>query len=118
MVKEVKGCRCRFQLSHCHPQVQGQAVSSSLLINSLLGYNVEVPDSYEHLLLEVIDGQNHLFLRSNELAAAWNVLTPVLNEIDKKNIATELYELGGRGPVGAYHLLGKTWGSLGRGLAT
>ncbi|RXH82124.1 hypothetical protein DVH24_036465 [Malus domestica] len=61
---------------------------------------------------------NHLFLRSNELAAAWNVLTPVLNEIDKKNIATELYELGGRGPVGAYHLLGKTWGSLGRGLAT
>ncbi|TQE06417.1 hypothetical protein C1H46_007916 [Malus baccata] len=72
-----------------------------------LGYNVEVPDSYEHLLLDVIDGDNHLFLRSDELAAAWNILTPVLNEIDKKNIAPELYELGGRGPVGAYYLWAK-----------
>lgn len=70
-------------------------------------YNVEVPDSYEHLLLDVIDGDNHLFLRSDELAAAWNILTPVLNEIDKKNIAPELYQLGGRGPVGAYYLWAK-----------
>lgn len=70
-------------------------------------YNVEVPDSYEHLLLDVINGDNHLFLRSDELAAAWNILTPILNEIDKKNIAPELYELGGRGPVGAYYLWAK-----------
>lgn len=70
-------------------------------------YNVEVPDSYEHLLLDVIDGDNHLFLRSDELAAAWSILTPVLQEIDKNNIAPELYELGGRGPVGAYYLWAK-----------
>ncbi|XP_065852748.1 inactive glucose-6-phosphate 1-dehydrogenase 4, chloroplastic [Euphorbia lathyris] len=70
-------------------------------------YDVEVPDSYEHLLLDVIDGDNHLFMRSDELAAAWNILTPVLNEIDKKNIAPELYELGGRGPIGAYYLWAK-----------
>ncbi|KAH9734022.1 hypothetical protein KPL71_017241 [Citrus sinensis] len=41
-------------------------------------YNVEVPDSYEHLLLDVIDGDNHLFMRSDELTAAWNILNPVL----------------------------------------
>lgn len=70
-------------------------------------YNVEVPDSYEQLLLDVVDGDNHLFLRSDELAAAWNILTPVLNEIDNKNTAPELYELGGRGPVGAYYLWAK-----------
>ncbi|XP_057963086.1 inactive glucose-6-phosphate 1-dehydrogenase 4, chloroplastic isoform X3 [Malania oleifera] len=70
-------------------------------------YNVEVPDSYEHLLLDVIDGDSHLFMRSDEVAAAWNILTPVLKEIDKKNIAPELYELGGRGPVGAYYLWAK-----------
>ncbi|KAK4794732.1 hypothetical protein SAY86_012726 [Trapa natans] len=70
-------------------------------------YNVEVPDSYEHLLLDVIDGDSHLFMRSDELAAAWNILTPVLNEVDKKNISPELYELGGRGPVGAYYLWAK-----------
>ncbi|KAK7337664.1 hypothetical protein VNO77_18249 [Canavalia gladiata] len=70
-------------------------------------YNMEVPDSYEHLLLDVIDGDNHLFMRSDELAAAWNILTPILNEIDKDNILVELYEMGGRGPVGAYYLWAK-----------
>ncbi|XP_062144871.1 inactive glucose-6-phosphate 1-dehydrogenase 4, chloroplastic isoform X2 [Alnus glutinosa] len=70
-------------------------------------YKVEMPDSYEHLLLDVIDGDNHLFMRSDELAAAWNILAPVLNEMDKKNIVPELYELGGRGPVGAYYLWAK-----------
>ncbi|TKY61587.1 Glucose-6-phosphate 1-dehydrogenase 4 [Spatholobus suberectus] len=70
-------------------------------------YNMEVPDSYEHLLLDVIDGDNHLFMRSDELAAAWSILTPILNEIDKDNISVELYEMGGRGPVGAYYLWAK-----------
>lgn len=70
-------------------------------------YKVEVPDSYEHLLLDVIDGDNHLFMRSDELAAAWNILSPVLNEMDKKHTVPELYELGGRGPVGAYYLWAK-----------
>ncbi|XP_010674539.1 inactive glucose-6-phosphate 1-dehydrogenase 4, chloroplastic isoform X2 [Beta vulgaris subsp. vulgaris] len=69
-------------------------------------YNVEVPDSYEHLILDVIDGDNHLFMRSDELAAAWDILIPVLEEIDK-NVCPELYDLGGEGPVGAYYLWAK-----------
>lgn len=68
---------------------------------------MEVPDSYEHLLLDVIDGDSHLFMRSDELAAAWTILTPILNEIDKNNMSVELYEMGGRGPVGAYYLWAK-----------
>lgn len=70
-------------------------------------YNVDVPDSYEHLLLDVIDGDSHLFMRSDELAIAWNILTPILNEIKKNNIKPELYEFGGRGPIGAYYLWAK-----------
>lgn len=70
-------------------------------------YNAEVPDSYEHLILDVIDGDNHLFMRSDELAAAWKILTPVLQEIDKKNVCLELYDLGGRAPEGAYYLWAK-----------
>ncbi|XP_022946141.1 glucose-6-phosphate 1-dehydrogenase 4, chloroplastic isoform X1 [Cucurbita moschata] len=70
-------------------------------------YNVDVPDSYEHLLLDVIDGDSHLFMRSDELAVAWNILTPILNEIKENNIKPELYEFGGRGPIGAYYLWAK-----------
>ncbi|VVA90388.1 unnamed protein product [Arabis nemorensis] len=70
-------------------------------------YSTEVPDSYEHLIHDVIDGDNHLFMRSDEVAAAWNILSPVLEEIDKHHTAPELYVFGGRGPVGAYYLWAK-----------
>ncbi|KAJ4879057.1 hypothetical protein Rs2_36111 [Raphanus sativus] len=70
-------------------------------------YSSEVPDSYEHLIHDVIDGDNHLFMRSDEVAAAWNILSPVLGEIDKHHTAPELYEFGGRGPIGAYYLWAK-----------
>ncbi|XP_066394031.1 inactive glucose-6-phosphate 1-dehydrogenase 4, chloroplastic-like isoform X4 [Miscanthus floridulus] len=71
-------------------------------------YNTEVvPDSYEHLLLDVLDGDSHLFMRSDELAAAWNVLTPIIHEIDQNRVAPELYEAGDRGPINAYYLAAK-----------
>ncbi|XP_021734511.1 glucose-6-phosphate 1-dehydrogenase 4, chloroplastic-like isoform X3 [Chenopodium quinoa] len=70
-------------------------------------YSAEVPDSYEHLILDVIEGDNHLFMRSDELAAAWNILNPVLQEIGEKNISPEMYDIGGRGPEGAYYLWAK-----------
>ncbi|AQL07048.1 Glucose-6-phosphate 1-dehydrogenase 4 chloroplastic [Zea mays] len=70
-------------------------------------YNTEVPDSYEHLLLDVLDGDSHLFMRSDELAAAWNVLTPIIHEIDQNRVVPELYEAGDRGPINAYHLAAK-----------
>lgn len=52
----------------------------------------------------MVDGDSHLFMRSDELEAAWNILTPVLREIDESKIIPEFYEFGGRGPVGAYYL--------------
>ncbi|XP_062211058.1 inactive glucose-6-phosphate 1-dehydrogenase 4, chloroplastic isoform X2 [Phragmites australis] len=70
-------------------------------------YKVEVPDSYEHLLLDVLDGDSHLFMRSDELAAAWNVLTPIIDEIDQNRVAPELYEVGDKGPINAYYLAAK-----------
>lgn len=70
-------------------------------------YDVEVPDSYEHLLLDVLDGDSHLFMRSDELAAAWSVLAPILHEIDQKRVAPELYEAGDKGPINAYYVAAK-----------
>lgn len=70
-------------------------------------YDTEVPDSYEHLLLDVLDGDSHLFMRSDELAAAWNVLTPIIHEIDQNRVTPELYEAGDKGPINAYYLAAK-----------
>ncbi|KAE8818797.1 hypothetical protein D1007_03398 [Hordeum vulgare] len=45
----------------------------------------------------VLHGDSHLFMRSDELAAAWSVLAPILHEIDQKRVAPELYEAGDKG---------------------
>ena len=37
-----------------------------------------IPDAYESLLLDVIEGDRSLFIRSDESEAAWDIFTPVL----------------------------------------
>lgn len=79
-------------------------------------YKGEIPDAYERLLLDAIEGERRLFIRSDELDAAWGIFTPVLKELEEKKIAPELYPYGSRGPVGAHYLAAKhnvRWGDLG-----
>jgi len=82
----------------------------------LLRYPTEIPDAYERLLLDAIEGERRLFIRSDELDAAWALFTPLLKEIENKKIAPELYPYGSRGPVGAHYLAARhnvRWGDLG-----
>ncbi|KAG0626714.1 hypothetical protein M758_2G146100 [Ceratodon purpureus] len=76
-------------------------------------YNREIPDAYERLLLDAIEGERRLFIRSDELDAAWALFTPLLKELEKRKISPELYPYGSRGPVGAHYLAAKynvRWG--------
>ncbi|XP_042477739.1 glucose-6-phosphate 1-dehydrogenase, chloroplastic-like [Macadamia integrifolia] len=78
-------------------------------------YPKEIPDAYERLLLDAIEGERRLFIRSDELDAAWALFTPVLKELEERKIAPELYPYGSKGPVGARYLAEKynaRWGDL------
>lgn len=78
-------------------------------------YQSEIPDAYERLLLDAIEGERRLFIRSDELDAAWSRFTPLLKELESKKVAPELYPYGSRGPVGAHYLAAKynvRWGDL------
>ncbi|KAI3695371.1 hypothetical protein L1987_78368 [Smallanthus sonchifolius] len=78
-------------------------------------YPKEIPDAYERLLLDAIEGERRLFIRSDELDAAWSIFTPLLKELETKKIAPELYPYGSRGPVGAHYLAAKynvRWGDV------
>ncbi|KAI8526816.1 hypothetical protein RHMOL_Rhmol12G0026100 [Rhododendron molle] len=79
-------------------------------------YSKEIPDAYERLLLDAIEGERRLFIRSDELDAAWSLFTPVLKELEEKKIIPEYYPYGSRGPVGAHYLAARykvRWGDLG-----
>ena len=74
-----------------------------------------LPDAYERLILDVVNGDKRLFIRSDELEAAWALFTPLLDELDARRVQPELYPYGSRGPVGAHYLAAKygvRWGDL------
>ncbi|KAH9745279.1 glucose-6-phosphate 1-dehydrogenase 1 [Citrus sinensis] len=78
-------------------------------------YPTEIPDAYERLVLDAIEGERRLFIRSDELDAAWALFTPLLKELEEKKIVPELYPYGSRGPVRAHYLAAKhnvRWGDL------
>lgn len=60
--------------------------------------NMYIPAAYESLILDVMRGDHANFVRDDELEAAWSIFTPLLHEIEEKNIKPDAYPYGSRGP--------------------
>lgn len=79
-------------------------LSSDLAVSDLdLTYNSKfadryTPDAYERLILEAIRGDHNLFVRSDELSAAWRIFTPVLHKLEEEKIKPVPYPYGTYGP--------------------
>lgn len=58
----------------------------------------KLPDAYERLILDVFCGSQMHFVRSDELAEAWRIFTPLLHEIEAKKPTPIPYKYGSRGP--------------------
>jgi glucose-6-phosphate 1-dehydrogenase len=67
----------------------------------------EIPEAYENLLVDVMRGDKSLFIRSDELQAAWDIFTPVLHEIDRLRLKPEPYAFLSTGPGCAASLAAK-----------
>lgn len=66
-----------------------------------------LPDAYERLILDVFTGSQMHFVRSDELAEAWRIFTPILKELEASGEAPLPYKMGSRGPAQADHLVSK-----------
>jgi glucose-6-phosphate 1-dehydrogenase len=76
----------------------------------------ELPDGYERLLLDALNGDATLFMRSDEIERAWEIVDPLIAAVEAPDgsLPTE-YAVGGEGPVCADKFLaatGRTWLSL------
>jgi len=63
------------------------------------GGKPDVRGAYETLIYDVIRGDHNLFVRGDELTAAWKIFTPLLHRIEGEKIKPEPYEFGSRRPV-------------------
>jgi glucose-6-phosphate 1-dehydrogenase len=62
-----------------------------------------LPDAYETLLLDILTGDQTLFVRADEVEAAWRLYDPLL----KEELPVELYPAGTWGPQGTHRLLAR-----------
>lgn len=51
-----------------------------------------MPDAYERLILDVFCGSQMHFVRSDELAEAWRIFTPLLHQIEEKAVTPVPYK--------------------------
>jgi glucose-6-phosphate 1-dehydrogenase len=64
-------------------------------------------EAYERLLLDVLRGQLTLFMRSDELEAAWEWVEPILNHWEQEESDPIPYSAGTWGPAAASALIGR-----------
>ena len=58
----------------------------------MLNYHVKMPDAYERLILDVFCGSQMHFVRSDELAEAWRIFTPLLHQIEEEKVKPVPYK--------------------------
>ncbi len=69
-----------------------------------LGESGEMPEAYERLIMDVIRGDQTLFMRGDEVEAAWAWTDPIIDAWADSGARLAQYEPGSGGPVDAYKL--------------
>jgi len=74
--------------------------------------DVEVTDAYERLIMDVIRGNQTLFMRGDEVEAAWAWTDPIIQGWEARNDVPKTYDAYSSGPEDALMLLhreGRRW---------
>ncbi len=75
------------------------------------------PDAYERLIMDVVRGNQTLFMRGDEVEAAWAWTDQVIGGWQKRADVPKSYDAYGRGPDDALALLhrdGRSWREIGK----
>jgi glucose-6-phosphate 1-dehydrogenase len=72
----------------------------------------DVPDAYERLIMDVIRGNQTLFMRGDEVEAAWAWTDPIIQGWEARGDRPQTYDPGSSGPEDALMLMhrdGRRW---------
>ncbi|MDZ7823583.1 MAG: glucose-6-phosphate dehydrogenase [Ahrensia sp.] len=75
-------------------------------------FDVRNPDAYERLIMDVIRGNQTLFMRRDEVEAAWKWVDPILKSWEATQQPAQKYTAGTWGPSASIALIerdGRTW---------
>jgi glucose-6-phosphate 1-dehydrogenase len=100
------GIRLRFQAKQ--PGLKMLLNPVDMLFNYSDAYSGGTPEAYETLLLDIFQGDATLFMRSDQVEAAWAILMPVIDAWEANTSPNfPNYEAGMQGPEDAEALIAK-----------
>jgi glucose-6-phosphate 1-dehydrogenase len=107
-----EGVHLRFEAKAPDTVAETRSVDMEFKYAQAFGQSA-IPESYERLLLDALQGDASLFTRGDEVEAAWTLIDPILNTWESRqtpSLAT--YKPGSWGPIEAESLLardGRWW---------
>jgi len=88
-------------------------VPLDMSFQEMLGPNADgIPDAYERLIMDVIRGDQTLFMRGDEVEAAWAWTDPIIDGWETRGDRPQSYDTGSSGPEDALMLMhrdGRRW---------
>ncbi len=100
------GIRMRFQAKR--PGLKMLLNPVDMVFNYADSYTTGTPEAYETLLLDIFQGDATLFMRADQVEAAWSILMPIINAWDANTSPNfPNYESGTHGPEDAEALIAK-----------
>ncbi|MBQ5153863.1 glucose-6-phosphate dehydrogenase, partial [Macrococcus caseolyticus] len=79
------------------PGLKSEAVVTDLDLSYRRRFsNVQIPQAYESLILDCLNGDHSNFVRDDELDEAWQIITPLLESINQDKLKIEKYPYGSR----------------------
>jgi glucose-6-phosphate 1-dehydrogenase len=108
-----EGIHLRFETKVPDTPQETRSVDMEFHYHSSFGEE-SLPDAYERLLIDALNGDASLFTRSDEIEAAWRIADPVLQGWANDSNAPSLtgYEPGTWGPIASEEFMtrdGRTW---------
>ncbi len=91
-------------------------VALDMTFSEALGPEAEPQDAYERLVMDVIRGDQTLFMRGDEVETAWAWIDPIIAAWEETGQPPHAYDPGSSGPEDALMLLhrdGRRWRALG-----
>ena len=96
----------RLKLHSKHPGLEMRIDPTFMEVNYKEAYDTPTPEAYETLLLDVMEGDATLFMRIDEVEAAWKIIDPILKHWEESKEQLPKYQAGSNGPTEAEDLLG------------
>jgi glucose-6-phosphate 1-dehydrogenase len=115
VIQPNEGIKLSFQTKV--PAIEGTTLQCQNLFFDYKGAFGALPEAYERLLLDAIQGDASLFMRADEIERSWEISEPFIRVTEAPGApAPEEYPAGSDGPPGADALLtrdGRKWQKIG-----